>query len=272
MPLLFQKIMVVVWFTVAGGVILPGRCPKVPTSHRFPNVTIYGISILRQVPFGKDTPSYLFQEMGPLLVPVFGVSIIGKDVLKLKYHSQGTRLAEPYALASAHMNGESITLNSSVYMRNPNLKVVEYIPMDCHKPVFEEVRLWQDAEFLIIWSCVNSSDGNHDEAVIMMEWGSTFYGEYLVLPHKSENVLKRLKTTSFKYLNVSKPLLKLIDWSLFRYTIDPRFLSPYARPFVCPSDKIKEEVLILSTIGTSVLIIGLLLWVYLKKTGCKCFA
>lgn len=266
MPHFFQTILVIVCFTVAGGVILPGRCPIVPASHRFPNKNISDVNILRQVPFAKNTSSYLFHEMSPILLPGFVASFFNGDSVMLSFLYQDSPLGDSYALASAHMNSESITLNSTVYVRNITNFNVQYIPMDCHKPIVEEVRLWQDGGFVIIWSCVNSFDGNHDEAVMMIEWGRAFYSDYNVFPHTSENLLKSLKRTSQTYL--SEPLLKQIDWSMFEYNGHPQSQTPPSRPFECSRKKLIDDFMVLSFIVICVLfalVIGLLLWKSFKN-------
>lgn len=118
-------------------------------------------------------------------------------------------------------------------MRNITAKAFVNVPMDCHKPIVEQVRLWEDEGFIIIWSCVNDTIGvEHDEAVMLIEVGSDFYGQFKKNRRTSQRILDRLNVTVRKYLQ--EPLLNQIDWTLYEYEEDPDYNYPWSSPLKCP--------------------------------------
>lgn len=182
---------------------LPGLCPKVPQAQEIPEKFVkQNLQLIREVPFTKDQQSYYFNQIHNSY----------KAVISLHYNDN-----EDYSLTLQYenwKNGNNLQVGSSIKIVNGSefilLKSFMYtqlpdsLPLFCKHFIIDNVRIWFDGDVMFIWSCVNTTTSDHDEAVFVVVAGRK--------PDQEPwDILMSIKNISEKYL--SQNLINQIDWS-----------------------------------------------------------
>lgn len=228
---------IIFYTSVLSAVKLPGACPKVPPTHSYYDWDILGSQTFLGISFSAENPSHLFKEMNHSTSFGFNIGLRVKGYLEKKLRITVTYSSNPHqgtfeGYGVLDSSNQSISLDTLVYEINI-INSKDY-PMKCITPIKENIRVWVDGDFVIIYSCINSTKTNHhDEAVILLvsqPKDIDYFVEryYYVYPEKVEEMLKDLKMVAKKYL--SGALLAMLEW--------PRNISfEYLtyNPYECPA-------------------------------------
>lgn len=195
---------------VVNGVVLPGGCPQVPASHEsYINKSLHQELIL-VVSFTNPSTTYLFKDIN--IENIKSYQIYVEKIYNHVLIDLSITNSVPYPYYSrSHLpfqrHTEVIHLTSIIF----RIKEFNSVPSKCYDLLHEDVRIWLDGDFVIIWSCRENSMLDHEEALILVALHKdplySFYGhskEYL-------QMMKSLNGTVRKYLQ--EPLLNKINWA-----------------------------------------------------------
>lgn len=239
--MLFQKLTIVlVLCSMVLGLKLPGSCPRVPPGHSLYYWEPSAFTILLGVPFSVENIGNFFvkykcnsQNNTDLSFTVDYYSSTKPFYIQIFYRSTNSPVlgvfcsySEFYVNKKFNTYAMESSIKKPIFMGN----------IDClsRPPISSNVTIWCDKDFLIFWSCVNGTDDDHDEAVLMVkvEIEQTTFSTDL-----NADDLKKLKTFAVKYLPDS--LMSAIDWS---YDLDGNNSVPFENPFSCPDTTLSEEL------------------------------
>lgn len=224
---------------------LLGPCPAAPNTH-LPeiNVQLYPETILG-IGFSDENPSHVFKEITSKNSHGFEILLQKMEqsyIVNISYTDYNRPpISMLNCVGTVEKNNNSISLETEIFETvNESNDIVR---KKCHKKIRENIRIWIEGDFIIIWSCINGSKSrDHDEAAIFLvnrpaDNSTSFVDRfYLTYPDKVEEMIKRLKTAARKYLSL--PLLEKIQW--------PKKLPIRGlvyNPFVCPAE-LSEKVII----------------------------
>lgn len=198
------KILLLIGTTVA--MELPGKCPIVPPTH-FPKLIRHYREIVLGVPFSIERPSHLFKAFD-------SINLLGFLSLSISENSPDT-LRITYDDSKFVVHGNLTTYDTT---NDKSLCLTSFLTKTftvCQGTLTEEIRMWFEGDFLIIWSCANNDTNyTHDEAVLFVVEQADVE---LILYHKSpleyRKMMQKLKVTVRKYLSDSL-LLDTIDWNM----------------------------------------------------------
>lgn len=221
----FQSIPMEVFFIIhslSGLVLLtalklPGPCPSVPPMTHDINIkdALSNAEILHIVPFTVHN-STLFYGTNASVLPGITLQIARPHRNRGPVKDFPIRNQIDYVIVVCELNEARTQPNQSAFLqtnieqlhddrsrKSVNLSV-------CPTHTNDEVRLWSDGGFLIIWSCVDDLEtGNHDEAVL------TSYDQMDLLlnlpPAEYNDRMQTLKTFAESY--ISQDMLQAIDWT-----------------------------------------------------------
>lgn len=189
---------------------LPGPCPTVPpTQFTIPHKDTWrrNPEILTVVPFSAETPSYFFYDLKGVYDPLLFLETRSNDsdfLENFRLVKIGSRSFLEAVVDKEVTDKDSITLRSTIYNFNNPVSVAT-----CHPELQEEIRMWVEKKFIIIWSCVGDEE-EHDEAVMF----GTFVnmGVYVHdLPEEDyKQMMQVLKVVAGKYM--SQGVIESIDW------------------------------------------------------------
>lgn len=185
---------------------LPGKCPIVPPTH-FPRQIRHFREIVLGVPFSIERPSHLFKAFDSINLLGFlslSISKNGSDTFKITYE-------DSKFMVHGNLTTYDTTKDQSLCLTS----LMETSFTVCQGTIAEEIRMWFEGDFLIIWSCANNDTSNtHDEAVLFVVEPKHMA---LILFHKSpmeyRKMMQKLNVTVRKYLRDSL-LLDTIDWNV----------------------------------------------------------
>lgn len=250
--------------SVVCGVKLPGSCPQVPATHKFNTSSNFmKQELVLSVPFTDPNTTNLFKDINTRNAKSYAISYHPEciDLTVRNPHPYNrywfTNVIE-YSKAS---ESDSFNLKSRIYHE------MEYShALSCHELSEVNVRSWFDGEFVIIWSCRENSNIDHEEAVILMvniiyEQRSISYYENL---NEYLEMIKRLNKTMRKLL--TGPLLNKIEE---KWTQEPEFgeSAVVIEKVFCTNITIETnpitdwDIVIFSVfISAPVVIVGVLIW------------
>lgn len=228
-----------IWFFISvplvGTVVLDGHCPNLAQTHYLENVTWpINLEVFVGVSFSAEHPSHLFQNINQSLSNGYVFT------LELKLDANHTKLEILMAYISFKLipiskhegiiarASEIISIESSIYSQLKSTIRSKTISLKCHKQIKEDIRIWIDGEYVIIWSCKNGPQ-THDEAVILLGSPKRKFDFGVTTENQTafEWNIRGLKTTSSKYL--TKEFLSTIDWPKV-----PGICEPNYNPYKCP--------------------------------------
>lgn len=159
------------------------------------------------VPFSTETPSYFFYDLKGVYDPLLFLETRTNDsdfLENFRLVKIGSRSFLEAVVDKEVMDKDSITLRNTIYNFNNPVSVAT-----CHPELQEEIRMWVEKKFIIIWSCVGD-EREHDEAVMF----GTFVnmGVYVHdLPEEDyKQMMQVLKVVAGKYM--SQGVIESIDW------------------------------------------------------------
>lgn len=255
---------------VVHGIKLPGSCPKVPPTH---NLNIYGdyglsLKVYVSLPFPPERPSNLFKEIkSPELRMRFQtVYIINDDYQAITrqytielYHGDFKYFSE--SIIDLDTRNETYTVQSVIIKRSDR---DVSIPSKCHKTTTENIRIWFEGCYVIIWSCEDKSetDNEHDEALLLIasQKPGKLHDSYCNFTKGDASVFQDLLVAARKHL--SEDLLATIDWSPDRINKSGEEYDPFA------CSLIMENLLTVIIVVIYIIYIGLLaviLWYDCKR-------
>lgn len=185
----------------------PGSCPNVPPTHyKCKEIEVDSFQeVVIGIPFSPERPSNLFCEIIRIADPYsfeFAVDEINNRITStlIFWNPKG----KPYNIHSiGYLDPQvpSISLNSS--SRSDILKPISIV---------DNIRLWCEGEFLLIWSCDQITSTHHEEALMFIVYPKMLRYE---ANHTAYNeMMERFNVTARKYLNQSEILLqKQIEWT-----------------------------------------------------------
>lgn len=236
------------------GVKLHGPCGKALPTHDVELLTNLYPKILYRVPFSAEKPSYLFREPDLTMNNTFyeTTNHIRKKVGTFTMVERGIS-GKPKAhvmYSTFKKDNNSIVLNTTVRYQDTRS------PMLCFLPIVEEVRVYFDNGYALLWSCLDSVDGIRDEAVIVFTNVDTLYAN----PNISRK-LNNISVFSIAPKYVSQDVVQIL---VKDSEVDARNLwkSTKEEQFVCPFEGNKLVVLI-SIVSLVLGLLGALLW-YMK--------
>lgn len=214
-------------FLSVQGIIFPGSCPRTinPPSVSFPPEPL-ALSIILSVPFSTDGGPYFFQEFGMDTVKVFQATLgIYESEMYLQLDGDFTfdGVVFVYSQIISQQDGE-LTLNSTI---------TSSLGGDCFPAKTDNIKMWIEGDYVILWSCVGVTDFEYDVGVVLLK---IFYEEEDELAYKLYNLNSswiepmnhELKDITTKYLSAN--LMDAIKWW------DPKARSAELpkNPFDCP--------------------------------------
>lgn len=228
---------VILLFVPVRGIKLPGVCPSVPPTHtRKPLLNDLVPNIYFGLPFSEKHTSHLFKDINARTAPEFGVVLETSNIMDEVGGFDNALIAikliyqrRQYSLSDVTVDAlnQTLILKSSVF---DDPAAEETVAKWCHQTISENVRLWYDGCFVIIWSCINTPDHHHDEALLLLasvEPPHSRKTNFTYCEYTNSAMAHGLNQTSRKY--VGDAVVDWVDWSK-----EPR-LGPDTRPFECPA-------------------------------------
>lgn len=207
----------VLLFGAVGSIVLPGPCPNVPPTHfncRNFSGDIITAEVIFIIPFAPQRPSYMFKNYNKT-VPLATNDINFMQNCSKIIFEFASSFSYPFysrSVGNIETKNPSIAMNGAVYKQFPR-NHGSLVASKCDS-IEEDIRLWCDGKFLLVWSCYNNVS-EHDEALILFVTPSDpnsmqNYESY----DKHENninmyneMMQRFNATSKKYLGQSEILL-----------------------------------------------------------------
>lgn len=203
----FKFVFLLVLSSLIQGIKWEGKCPKAATSHNLDNIPFTQGSFLVGVPFSGGHPSNLFIEGSP--------DYLRRSLFQQWFTISGSRLE------TTIMNGKLLAIHKVIEVRNGTLILksslfeiernpkgfVVYKNVSCQS-IDEQVQLWYEDEFIIIWSCLeNDMSTDHDEALLVV------FPHFGYNPNDAEfsSLANRFKVIAKNY--ISTHMIEAIDWS-----------------------------------------------------------
>lgn len=236
---------------------LPGPCPVVPASTFVGFLRRSYLSypeIIARVPF-RDRTSWLFSNQNMENVKYYVKLCIEADTQKY-----GHQLFEIF-FHNPEFGDESWTYFNSEPTNGSNSLIAErqgkYLyPLPRLTLTMDDVRIWIDDIFIIIWSCIAINDITRDEAVIFLRHNN-------VPPNiiEFEDFIGLLKRFSEEYL--SKGLMNEIAWPTKMKDNTPAIYFPFKCQFEY------KLLFLFGVVWVSVLVILVvaLMFVIIKRKG-----
>lgn len=202
------------------GMKLPGKCPNPPATQHLTELTKF--TWMFGVPFSQETPSQIFRNIDNSNRQFFKVELFSK-VFYLAYNRTGQLV---------HRRCEDETQNWASDDKQISVTIEEQhvgglgtnTHTKCSSKLIENVRIWYDNDFTIIWSCVNfnAERERYDEAFLML-WKSNVTSSLFPDINSVFNV-------SRKY--ISEGLLAAVNWGV---VVSNLSLSDVVEePYDCP--------------------------------------
>lgn len=199
---------------VGQGLLLPGDCPPVPATH-FPENKDLGSSILHGVPFLTRRPSHIFK--------VYDLTHRRGALTKQNVNDSFNVNTNTVLRANCNITQYDAGFDQSLELRTIIHRNTEPV-VACNNLIIEDVRIWFEGPFTVIWSCVSAENHTmHDEAVLIITTLLTYRSQKGIFA-----IMQELNKTARKYLSDS--LLDTINWFP---DIDNRPVLSYYNPFDC---------------------------------------
>lgn len=185
--------------------LLPGSCPEVPATHFYTETDTRFASVLFSVPFYQKIPSFLFPK----------VTAATRKGLSINFHTVPSTSDDTQSLTvllSYTPMNRDIIIVTSTGVQDQNESSIElhgvvydafYFPIKCHEEITETVRLWFDADYLLIWSCVDENTVDYHEEALLIS----------LAVNTRQNFYDARQLRSFAGQFVSQILLNQIDWT-----------------------------------------------------------
>lgn len=153
--ILFLLILPLVW-----PIKLPGsNCPDVPHSFEDRACTCGG-NIIRSVPFTADVPTLLFRA-------------INKTEIETEHYSFDSSPGDFFRI---YLDKGVVVFSKSISDNDAETVESNLLRMEsrrnrplCQRPTIEKVRLWCGIPLCLLWSCVESNQTDHEEALLVIE-------------------------------------------------------------------------------------------------------
>lgn len=217
-----KVIIIFVLFISVTGIKLPGSCPNVPPTQYNCTDQLYS-EIIFGIPFSAARHSYLFHEINGRFKNsesvVLKFTLAGDQITsKLEWIPETSLILR--SIGNVTTQSPSILLKGTIYEQINDPKTgVSYTPSKCHKSIYEDIRMWCQGEFVLIWSCDNNTaTEEHDEALILSVDASVSYLDKAIRRYQYEykaynKMMKRFNETARMYLSQSKILrMSQIEW------------------------------------------------------------
>lgn len=156
------------------GLKFPGRCPKNPPTQSIGGFWAVSGEVLVGVSFSSDRPSYLFRDVNERSLTRQLALTFNNDT------GSGIPKIQSHYLTSCSPRGNYLLAQSIVQPEDStdDYLILESIiheqyrlatkPLECNPPIKEQqVRVWFHDPTFIIWSCVNTTALEYDEAVLL---------------------------------------------------------------------------------------------------------
>lgn len=136
---------------VSHGMKLPGQCPNPPFTQHLRELNTF--SWIFGVPFSDETPSQIFRN----------IDNSNRKFFEAELFSNSFYLAFNRTGRAVHRRCEDLTQNRLSDDKQISVTIEEqhvndlgvYTHTKCPSKLIENIRIWHDDEFTIIWSCVN---------------------------------------------------------------------------------------------------------------------
>lgn len=250
--------------TTTTAVKQPGNCPNVPsTQHDCINLHS-GLSIVLGIPFTTETPSNFFVEISPQYdhnVEInFNITEDGKIKDAGVFIRDCHKYCQPHSIANGVVDtrNQTISLNTTVYGNTTgSLNSSSTKPLDCRKSMMEEIRLYCDNDFVIIYSCVDlTHNSEHDEAMFLLV--SKKDREFYVNNYTAHNnFMAALRPRRKGIMYTEQLIIPKFDW---KDRTNNDFAKKEIILFPCVTFNGGEIVFILSGTAILIFIIVVLLW------------
>lgn len=213
---LFQTLILLC--SVVNGLKMPGSCPITPKTHIISYDFAHEIQVVFGAPFSSQHPSHLFKEINTTHTTNAGIEIEHED-------TDGTYNLKDINIKNVIMSTSVATLDESKKFFNLNTTVNKLgKPLKCHKQTNEQVKIWYDDCFLIIWSCVENSESEHEEALLLGA-ASDNYNGITTCNLTTYRKLRNLQTMTQKYLDDTWS--DKIIWSIELFNKDKIFYNVF---------------------------------------------
>lgn len=231
-------------------------CPNTPPSHNFTRLpTVFDpMIILRAMPYSRTFSSlFSFPEINSTHAPEIEIRLTTSDLLLKTFLYIIHRYVEPAIAVQCELddnlqNGQ-VLVNPTVYTNEVPIRS----ELKCLSRAKKALKIWIDGDYVILWSCVNYTETEHDEAVVIMHQ----YRPDLVDINgdRLEKALEGGKNISKKYL--SRGLFESINW---KTSIENRKnFTKINDQFVCLSEFEVTILRLSSILGGYFLVAGLLM-------------
>lgn len=185
---------------------LPGDCPKVPTTHTLPKLSLYP-EVLAGIPFNRPFKSYLFKLINDLNVGYFKVEFDhdnAKDLLAivLSHHSENSIIQTVSQVTNDPLNhrlniSSQIAINTNGLMKGDSLK--------CMETIHESISLWMDDGLIIIYSCATITiPRNYSDQAVLLLYVDPAYKDNATFLKRTDlytSGMKAINETTRKYLS-----------------------------------------------------------------------
>lgn len=253
-----SRVWILFCLPIVTGITFYGSCPNLVPTHNLRNLTLnIDAEVILGVPFSSDNPTHLFKNITTsdssgyffnLQTRIDGK----KEILKL---TMGYSMGQP-KLTSQHRGvidplAESITTESSIFSPiDPDSRI------PCHKVIKEDIKIWMDGEFIIVWSCINQPK-MYDEAVLILAYPQRkFRFDYNTDGQDPfKKMIQDLKSITGKYLK--KKFKELIKWPE-----TPGNIKDNYDPYKCPLKSYVKSIVFASSIFVVWVCYGIVIWLY----------
>lgn len=206
---------------VSHGMKLPGQCPNPPFTQHLRELNTF--SWIFGVPFSDETPSQIFRN----------IDNSNRKFFEAELFSNSFYLAFNRTGRAVHRRCEDLTQNRLSDDKQISVTIEEqhvnglgvYTHTKCPSKLIENIRIWHDDEFTIIWSCVNFTRerDRFDEAFLIL-WKPNVTSSLFPDENSVVNV-------SRKYL--SKVLMNNLNWGVVVSNMSVTYV--FEEPYVCPT-------------------------------------
>lgn len=211
-----------------------GACPKLVSTHFLGNISsLTTMDVIVGVAYSEEHPSHLYKNInestsGGYIFNLLVLRNLRKEQLEITIGYNNSKLYTSKHSGLISRQARSFPIKSVIIPQNTS----ETIYPRCHRVLSDDIKIWMDGGFLIIWSCIHGFY-THDEAVLMLAQRQSQDQQMF------DEMIEELKRTAKKYL--TRELVNEISWPTER----GRTLKGY-EPYHCSfKDSLRWVILIL---------------------------
>lgn len=195
---------------IVHGLLVTGKCPKVPTTHLLPPLS-GGFEPVMGVPYEPPRKSHFFKEINGQNNRYFDIALnySGYRLISIIIQThKNNRTVRTIGKVDWDLLENIASITSQYSLEISGLNETSIV---CWNVISESVSVWFDRGFVIIWSCVQISEDLNDQAVLILLVPEQKSNQSIFnYPDLYPGVIKELDEVSRNYL--TRSFIDNIKW------------------------------------------------------------